>query len=241
MTARRLEPTGAYQGPIWGTLPGAFPTEQAERVYRYLLEQMPSDSIPRDLMGYGFQGVAYRFRAASDYGAEFQGLIAAPGGAAPPSDDVYRQERALFGFFVSGLACFECFSFAVYTLGAHYKPKKFGLSPGQLQAVEPALVADKLQQAWPRARISDVMNALIQDDTFRVWKAIRNMLAHRAVPPRIIYLGGEAGVRTAWRLVKHHFLDRDEPLELVTELRKPWLEERIRDLWNGVEESFPPP
>src|SRR5205814_1232825 len=111
MTARRLEPTGAYQGPIWGTLPGAFPTEQAERVYRSLLEQMPSDSIPRDLMGYGFQGVAYRFRAASDYGAEFEGLIGAPGGAAPPSDDVYRQERALFGFFVSGLACLECFSF----------------------------------------------------------------------------------------------------------------------------------
>ena len=79
MTARRLEPAGAYQGPIWGTLPGAFPTEQAERVYRYLLEQMPSDSIPRDLMGYGFQGVAYRFRAASDYGAEFEGLIGAPG------------------------------------------------------------------------------------------------------------------------------------------------------------------
>jgi hypothetical protein len=241
MTARRLEPSGAYHGHIWGALPAAYPTDQAERVYRYLLEQMPPDSIPRDLMGYGFQGVAYRFRAGSDYGVKFESLFGAPGGAAPPVDEVYRQERALFGFFVSGLAFFESFSFALHALGAHYKPSKFGLSPGQLQAIDPGSVADTLQRVWPNAPISDVMGALVQDDTFRVWKTIRNMLAHRAIPPRIIYVGGEAGVRAAWRLVKHHFLDRDEPLELVTQLRRPWLEQRVRDLWNGVEQSFPPP
>ncbi len=192
-------------------------------------------------MGNGFQGVAYRFRAASEYCREFEDLFQAPGGAAPGVEVVYRQERALFGFFVSGLACLESFSFALYALGAFYKPRKFGLSSGHLKSITPLDVADRLGRHWPGALVSTQMAALIKDDTFKVWNSIRNVLSHRAVPPRTIWVGGASRPRAAWRLLEHHGLDRDEPLELVTEPRRRWLEERVRDLWNGVEQSFPPP
>lgn len=242
---RRLEPAGQYHGPLWGDLPPAYPTEQAERVYRYLLEVMRGDSVERTLMGNGFQGVAYRFRAAIEYGGEFEALLGAPGGAAPPVDTVFRQERALYGFFVTGLSCLESFSFALNALGAYYKPAarpdEFAVSHDRLRHVGLPSVAASLHRCWPGALISEQTTKLIKDDTFRVWNRIRNVLSHRVVPPRTIYLGDGSPPRAAWRLIEYHALDRDEPLELVIQPRRRWLEEWVRDLWNGVEQSFPPP
>lgn len=243
MAARRpIEPTGSYHGPVWGSVSRDYPTEQAERVYRYLLDQMPADSTHRALMGYGFTGVAYRFRATTEYQAEFETSFLTPGGAAPPVDDHYRQERALFGFFVSGLACLESFAFAVHAIGAHFSPGIFGLSPGHLKAVEPKAVTECLRRVWPSALITAAMSELVQDNAYRKWKDIRNVLGHRAVPPRLMEINLESGVRTTWQLVKvkYQFLDNDEPLDAVVGPRRHWLEKHIRNLWNGVEQSFPP-
>ena len=239
MRGRRLEVTGDYHGPVWGSLPPAYPTEQAERVYRYLLEQMPAESTSRALMGHGFKGVAYRFRATTDYASEFENSFLAPGGVAPPVDDHYRQERALFGFFVSGLACLESFAFALHAIAAYYRPESFGLSDGHLRAIGPKAVADALQSAWPGALVSRITNELVKDDTFRTWKDIRNVLGHRVVPPRHITASPGSGIRSTWGLA-NQFLDRDEPLEAVARPRSLWLTERVRDLWDGAEQSFPP-
>lgn len=240
MPFRRVEPAGDYQGSVWGALPRPYPTEQAERVYRYLLEQMPRDSRPRALMGHGFKGVAYRFRAMTEYQTEFEHSFLAPGGAAPAADDHYRQERALFGFFVSGLACLESFAFALHAIGAYYKPSSFGLSDRQLKAVELRAVTHALKAAWPRALVTTMMDTLTLDETFRTWKDIRNVLSHRVVPPRTITLSTDAPTRSTWQLMKYQFLNRDEPLESIAQSRRVWLEGSVCDLWNGVEQSFPP-
>jgi hypothetical protein len=85
------------------------------------------------------------------------------------------------------------------------------------------------------------MHELVEDDAFRSWKDIRNILSHRVVPPRAIVASPDSGIRSSWQLMNYQFLDRDEPLESVTGSRRPWLEKGIRDLWDGVEQSFPPP
>lgn len=240
MTPRRLEPIGTYHGPIWGSLPTAYPTEQAERVYRYLVDQMPADSTPRALMGHGFTGVAYRFRATTEYQSNFEASFTAPSGVTPPTDDHYLQERALFGFFVSGLACLECFAFALHAIGAYYKPGTFDVSQKRLMEITPKSVANLLKEAWPNAAVTGAMRSLVDDDMFRKWKSIRNVLGHRAVPPRAIEITPGSGVRSTWQLVKYQFLDDDEPLDTMMPPRRHWLEKRIRDLWDGVEQSFPP-
>lgn len=241
MTTRRLEPTGDYHGPVWGSLPPAYPTEQAERVYRYLLDQMAAQSRPRALMGYGFMGVAYRFRAAMEYQSEFESSFRSLGGVAPPMDEHYRQERALFGFFTSGLACIESFAFALHAIASHYKSSSFGLTEQDLRSVKPEAVAEALQRAWPSALVTTFINEIVHDATFRTWKVIRNMLSHRLVPPRAITVSPGSGIQSTWLLNSHQFLDQDEPLDTVTGSRRLWLEERIRDLWDGVEQSFPSP
>lgn len=240
MTARRLEPTGNYHGPVWGPLPQAYPTEQAERVYRYLLDQMPTDSIPRALMGHGFKGVAYRFRATTEYQSEFETLFGAPGGAAPPLKDYYRQERALFGFFVSGFSCIESFAFALHAIGAYYMPNTFSIE--DQRKVAPSIVAETLKKCWPSALVTMIMNKLVQDEIFKTWKNIRNVLSHRAIPPRDITISfGSGFFQSTWHLISYQYSKQDEPLDAVTGSRALWLGRCICDLWDGVEQSFPPP
>lgn len=241
MTPRRLEPTGLYEGSIWGELPQSYPTEQAERVYRYLLEILSNQTMPGALMGHGFKGVAYRFRAAVEYATEFSTSYGAIGGTAPPVDEHYRQERALFGFFVSGLSSIESFAFAIHAIAAHYEPTTFGVNQQDLRRIAPEAVAKGLQATWPQALVTDFLCRLVEGDpTYQGWKKIRNVLNHRVVPPRAITASIGSGVESKWRLKSYQFLDADEPLENVTNTRQKWLEDRISELWNGVEQSFPP-
>ena len=237
---RVLEPSGQYHGTIWGELPPGFPTDQAERTYRYLLEQMPTVSLTRILMGEGFKGVAYRFRAALEYEAEFRLSFQAPGGVAPPVDEHYAQEKALFGFFVSGLACIECFSFAVHAIGAFYQSKTFRLDPKSLKNITPERVADALTGAWPSSQVATTVQSLISDDEFRTWKDIRNILSHRAVPARSITVAAGEEIQSTWQLMRSQGLGQDEPLASATAARREWLGDRIRELWHSVEQSFPP-
>jgi hypothetical protein len=192
-------------------------------------------------MGHGFTGVAYRFRAATEYQSEFAHSYRAPGGAAPPADEHYRQERALFGFFVSGLACLESFAFALHAIASHYAASTFGLAEKDLRSVTPEAVTAALQKVWPSAALTTVMSGLVQDTTFQTWKAIRNVLAHRIVPSRAITATIGSKVQSSWRLNGHYSQSPNEPLENATESRLIWLSKHIRDLWEAVEESFPPP
>jgi hypothetical protein len=74
-----MSETPRYHGAVWGSLPPDFPTSVAERIYRAELDRMGASSEPARLMGMGFKGVAYRFRAAAEYDEEFSALFAAHG------------------------------------------------------------------------------------------------------------------------------------------------------------------
>lgn len=238
---RLLEPSGQYHGRAWGELPPAFPTDQAERTHRYLLEQMPADSVARILMGEGFKGVAYRFRAADEYETEFRLSFPGPGGVVPPTDQHYGQEKALFGFFVSGLACLECFSFAIHAIGGFYRSEKFELDPRSLRRITPERLAADLSGAWPASEVATAMQSIVGDEVYRRWKDIRNILSHRAVPARLITVTPGEETQSTWQLVRSRGLGHDEPLASSTVERRRWLEKRVRELWHAVEQSFPPP
>jgi len=221
---------GTYHGPIWGALPPDYPTERAESIYRKLLDDMDAKSHARALMGLGFKGVAYRFRAAADYQGESETSYYAPGGAAPPLDEQYRQERALFGFFVSGLASLESFAFATHAAAAHYKSAQFLLSDDALRAVDPRSVADGLARLWPSASLTEVWQRLIADDAFRKWKEVRNILSHRLVPPRLIAISPGSQTQTAWSFTNARLADSDEAFDKITGPRRLWLGRYLCDL-----------
>lgn len=241
MTSRRLEPKGDYTGSIWGELPSDYPTEQAERVYRYLFEEMKAHPRGSALVGHGFTGVAYRFRAATDYQSDFETSFLAPGGDAAPVDEQYRQERAIFGFFASGLAALESFSFAVHVISAHYEARnRIGISDAQLENVYPSSVAETLNKFFPNAPLTTTIRNLVGESTFERWNKIRNILSHRAIPPRSITFSPGSKTRVTWLFTKEKYLASDEDLSTVLNARRPWLSASLRELWDALEQSFPP-
>jgi hypothetical protein len=238
---RRLEPRGTYQGRIWGNLPSAYPTEQAERVYRALHEELQSGpsgtwTLAQRLVGQAFKGVAYRFRAAAEYCVEHQRSLEAPGGSAPVAGEEFVQERALFGFFCSALASLESFAFAVHCLAAHYEPAAFLLDEKHLRQATPEPVSRRLAAQWPNAPIGSALSSLKDDPEFVRLSKIRNVLSHRAVPSRLIMAGG-GSIEASWQLGAHGA--GDEALG-PQGARLTWLTARTTELWNAVEQSFPP-
>jgi hypothetical protein len=229
-----------YAGDIWGSLPSDYPTTLAQRTYRSLLDVMP-DSRGRKLMGYGFKGAAYRFRAAIEYQSTFQDSVSAPGGAAPDADREFAQDRSLFGFFVSGLASLESLSFAIHAIGSHYSPTHFKLDIDALRKVTPSSVAVGLAAVRPSAPITGVLERLTQDSAYAEWKDIRNVLAHRAVPPRLIMVRPGESPSSLWLLTEAGSRVADEPLHTATDAPQAWLAQQVTLLWEGIEASFPPP
>lgn len=228
-----------YEGNIWGSLPADYPTVLTEQCYRKLLDAIPVGSYGRELMGYGFKGVAYRFRATSEYQREFECSISAPGGAAPPADEEFLQERCLFGIFTSGLASLESLTFAIHALAGHYEPGYFSLERGGLRNVSPAAVSGAMQK-WPAAPIAQVLGSLISDSVYAEWKDIRNILSHRVVPPRLISIQPGRKIKTYWHLTKAQFSSADESLHGVTAGRRIWLAKQLTMLWQAIDSSFPP-
>src|SRR5258707_82886 len=70
------------------------------------------------------RAVSYRYRAATEYADDYLSTLSAP----DLNENRYSQEKALLGFFVSGLAAVESFYFGVYFIGAHVQPAAFGLA-----------------------------------------------------------------------------------------------------------------
>lgn len=229
----------SYQGEIWGSLPADYPTARAEATYRKLLDALGAESFARDLMSYAFKGVAYRYRAMAEYQVAFEASISDEGGAAPQADEEFDQERCLFGFFVSGLASLESLSFAVHAIGAHYAPGQFGTDESALRGVTPESVADALADKWSSAAISGALGGLIKDEAYRAWKAVRNVLSHRMVPPRLILISSHEPTRSLWHFTKAKLADVDEPLDAVTSRRREWMSEEVVHLWEAIEASLP--
>ena len=72
-----------------------------------------------------WNGFAIRMRSAIDYDQEFGRLIAQS--TAPPPEERYFQERALFGCAASALSAVECLYMATYSVAAVLSPPNFPL------------------------------------------------------------------------------------------------------------------
>lgn len=147
---------------------------------------------------------------------------------------------AIFGFFASGLAALESFSFAVYVIGAHYEPNRIGISDAQLKEVYPRGVVAILDKFFPNAPFTTTIRNLIDESTFERWNDIRNILSHRAIPPRSITFSPGSETLVTWLFTKEKYLASDEDLSTVPSVRRPWLSASLRGLWDALEQSFPP-
>jgi hypothetical protein len=141
-------------------------------------------------------GVAFRFRACGVHSENFTTLFQKTQGTAQ-GGNLYREDDALFGFFVKGLSTLESFYYSLYALGALIA------TPAQVPSVPPSVqfplltyLPDPARRVGPRwidpkttyraytqvfsgLLITELLGRILDDEMYQAWQQTRNVLAHR--------------------------------------------------------------
>ena len=153
-------------------------------------------------------GVAFRLRACAIHSEDFTTVFQRTRGTAQ-GEDVYQEDDALFGFFVKGLSALESFYYSLYALGAlivtsTQEPSvplsaQFPLlthlvDPAHRQdsprSIRPETTYDAYTQVFPGLPMTELLDRIQEDEMYKEWSDIRNILAHRvATAGRTIQLG----------------------------------------------------
>lgn len=230
-----MESRPVFQGQIWGVLPSDFPTDKAESIYRRFINEMDGSSRACRLMGFAFKGVAYRFKSMVHHGLNYEKSLT-KNGSTPPVDVEFEQEHSLFSFFASGMSAIECFFFALHAIGAHYAPGHFKLQADNLRNVSPKSVTESFEVKWPIEAITQSMRHLIDLHEFIIWARVRNILIHRAVPPKTIIIQPGHSTKAIWQIEDVGIEDANQMLgEINISSWREWMSGQFHMLWAALE------
>src|ERR1700722_14383475 len=155
-------------------------------VHQRVLSKLPDGPNRANFVG-AVRAVSYRYRAVSEYGDDY--LTTLP--QLDTEDNRYSQEKALLGFFVSGLAALESFYFGAYFVGEYLQPAAFPLATSP-RRITPATTVKAYQNAYSSAQPPEPFLTALQnvasDAQFAEWSDQRNFLAHRVSPSRDVQL-----------------------------------------------------
>lgn len=163
--------------------------------------------------------------ACKDYSHLFAESIKSHGDAPPPPER-YTQERALFGFFINGIAVLESTYYGCNAIGALLLPAAFPLSTdAERRQATPENTRDRFEKEFPHEDLTKAMKVVLNDPQHSEWREIRNILAHRVAPGRVIYGSTSSGAPPAiWKL-------KNIQIKLeVTGHREQWLTESLTRL-----------
>lgn len=133
-----------------------------------------------------WSAVANRFRSCAEHDEAFTRSIQTHGDA-PQQPERYYQERDLFGFFVTGLSTIEATCYGLVAIGSMLDDVYFPIKkPKNKKAISPERTADRFRTTFPNEGISRTLNETIESQEYDDWKEVRNILAHRGSPGRII-------------------------------------------------------
>jgi hypothetical protein len=176
--------------------------------------------------GAAWMAVAYRFLDATYFDQEFRDSIA-KFGTAPEPPERYRQERHLFGFFVSGLSAIESFCYGLCALAWEADPRSVSLAtPGQKKGVSPESTRDRFNAHFKSDAITANLDLLVTSADYKDWVDVRNALAHRTSPGRKHYRHlGSAPTPEPPSEWGHLILD-----DRITSDRRLWLRDTLASL-----------
>lgn len=142
-----------------------------------------------------WNGLAIRLRSAVEYDQEFGRLIVLS--TAPPQEERYFQERALFGCVASALSAVECLYMATYCIAAVLSPPHFRLQKAEDLNKSPNKVAKAYVDWLPTDRFSQLLSRVAGSSELVELAGLRNTLAHRGVLPRKHFFSTVADIPSA--------------------------------------------
>lgn len=173
-------------------LPSDFPRAPFLSFYWRVQAKAQRDGYPDEWQGHfigSWKATAYRFRACESHCRAFTRSMAAFG-SAPLESEQYRQDTDLFGFFVNGLSALESLYYCLFAVGSRLSPTDFPfVTDKDLRRVEPTSVVSAFGTAYRSDALTVALQRVLAMPEYAEWKEVRNVLAHRVVPGRTIYIG----------------------------------------------------
>jgi hypothetical protein len=113
-------------------------------------------------------------------------------GAGPGEPARYAQERDLFGFASNAYSMFDAFHYAMFAIGALLSPENVKLStPADEKRISFRRTWDAYKKAFPDDTVLTNFAAFSADEARVDLDTMRNMLTHRATPPRAFQIGAD--------------------------------------------------
>jgi hypothetical protein len=216
-------------------LPSGFPDNLFEDVKNRIVPSIRNPSPEIDDLCGAHNGVRYRLRACAEYSEDFVKCVRRVGGG-PAIEDRYRQEKQLFGFFVSGIAALESFNFFLYFAAAHLRPATFLVkTPADIRAISRKATTEGFEKEFPGDSLTVALAKLAKDPALKEWVGVRNVLAHRTAPGRVVYASfGSIAHAPApdWKIDRAGSIKIDESL---TPSRLQWLVGTLADLVSAAD------
>jgi hypothetical protein len=222
-------------------MPQDFDVDSYNAVHKCLQSKITPNKDVWGCYAGGWNAITYRFLTVDESDKKFTESINKAGGAPVPCER-YIQERELFSFFVNGLATIESFCFAIYAIGVLVGPSKFSMSTQRkLSNITPKNTVRKFKKGYPNEQVTKELQKLVESDEFECWKDIRNVLAHRLAPSRLIKKNLSMGRRDSQLST---FWYNGIPLDAnTTSLPRKWLVSTLNRLMlaakNFVVKQFP--
>jgi hypothetical protein len=164
-----------------------FPVAQYESVQKRMGPQQPlHPEMYRHYAG-GWNAVRNRAMGCQKCADEYTSLFTKYG-VSPAQEERIAQDNALFGFFAYALSTIESWFFAMHAVASILHPADFPMmTDSDLKGIMPTLASQRFDAAYTRSAISNVMKRVLSEPTYKEWKALRNILIHRAAPGRHFY------------------------------------------------------
>lgn len=222
-------------------MPRDFPAALHDQIYAppmaWQLKHPTSSTSWQDNWGAhftaGWQGVGYRFLDCADSDRRYRRGAKRVGLGLAGAREQYRQDSALFGFFLSGQAVLENFHYAVYALGAGLDDTVFDrIKVGRTQDITTTYVVGRMQRKYPHDQLTQSLAALGADEQnpdtrWGEWRRVRNTFPHRMAPGRHLHVRSTrtGSTRTVSSWAQNIVLD-----EHTTATRRMWLAQTLHDL-----------
>lgn len=219
--------------------PSDFPSTSYEATYRRVLSNRQKNEFATVEFISAWCAIAHRFLDCLAHDRTYTD-VARSHGESPPSEERHFQERALFSFFVSGMAVLESFCYGLFAMASLVNAARFPMaSPADLRAIDPWVTRDKFKSRYRREPLSRSLDDLLGSSEWEAWREVRNVLSHRSSPGRTfrrtvtsgfgVVPSSKAGP-TTW----------DQFLIVIdintTATRRAWLAKQLSELVQGADQ-----
>ena len=142
----------------------------------------------------GWIGLAYRYSAMVEYDEQYKYSINSKSRNSPLSEFseiTYKQEKAIFGFFVNAVSVVDCYFWSIYFIGTIIKPTEFPWDTETLKHLYPTKVAKKFCEEFSEQTLTKQMNKFVNKTGYTEMKDMRDVLSHRGTITIRLNIGGE--------------------------------------------------